>query len=199
VSPTHDIQFDRPIAGVRVLSGEAEGAGPKTRAAGGVPEEIERLRQAAGAALAAGEEFRRMRRELLAAAEEQLLDLAIRIARKVLYQEIHSGRMDIQPIVRHALSRVVGAGNAVVRLNPGDLARLVQATGGDKPGVGSEHVRFVADIGVGPGECLVEAAEGLVEATVEGQLAAAREAMGEAGEHRAVVPTAAKQEMVQEA
>ena len=105
--------------------------------------------------------------KILADAEQHLLDLANEIARKVLMQEIQAGRHDILPIVREAISRAPPKREIVVRLNPDDAAHLEASPGHDEM---PANVRLVADPSIGPAECVVETAEGTIEARIEQEL-----------------------------
>jgi flagellar assembly protein FliH len=169
----------------RVAAGEAEQAArlaEHQRAAAQLAEQ-QRQTQAEGTRLAsacqaltrAAQQVEGFRAELLAEAEGQLLSLAVEIARKVLMQEIQAGRYQIDPIVAEALRRVPAHGGVVVHLNPGDCAQCQAAARqeGEAP-----QVRFVADVNVQPGECLLETPEGIVESSVEGHLAAIAEGLG---------------------
>jgi len=111
---------------------------------------------------------------LLAEAEDQLLDLAVEIARKIIAQEIAAGRCDIEPIVRQALERAPPKRECVVHLHPDDLAALER---GGEGGADLAHLRLEADPSVGRGECIVETAEGTVEARTDDRLRRVRAAM----------------------
>ncbi|MFW6133303.1 MAG: FliH/SctL family protein [Planctomycetota bacterium] len=124
------------------------------------------------ALIQAASELSALRRQVLDEAEQQLLDLAVDIASKVLAQEIRAERYEIEPIVREALSRVSGGDEVVVRLNPSDHRRC----GLEEADLG-EGVRLVADASVQPAECRVETGGGVVASTVEGQLDEMREAL----------------------
>jgi flagellar assembly protein FliH len=133
------------------------------------------LASACQALTRAAQQVEAFRGELLAEAEGQLLCLAVEIARKVLVQEIQAERYQIDPIVAEALRRVPAHGGVVVHLNPRDCAHCQAA--GKKEG-DPHQVRFVADVNVQPGECLLETPEGIVESSVEGNLAAIAEGLG---------------------
>jgi flagellar assembly protein FliH len=134
-----------------------------------------RLASACQALTRAAQQVEGFRAELLAEAEGQLLSLAVEIARKVLMQEIQAGRYQIDPIVAEALRHVPARGGVVVHLNPGDCAQCQAAA---KQEGDPQQVRFVADVNVQPGECLLETPEGIVESSVEGHLAVIAEGLG---------------------
>jgi len=164
---------------VTVSSSTAAGAAPDAADAAAEIEHVrqqmrqeidaERLRvaQSCRALAAAAEQFDRLQDELLAEAETQLVDLAIDIARKVLMQEIQAERYEIDPIVAEALRRVPCRRGVVVHLHGDDLARCRAA---EQLAEDSEHIRFVADPNVRPGECVVQTPEGVVESSVASHL-----------------------------
>ncbi len=97
--------------------------------------------------------------------EQQLVELAMNIASRVLMQEIQAGRYEIDPIVQEALGRVSSHQDVVVHLHPDDLARCAQAKTGDEAGIA-----FVADANIARAHCRIETAEGVVESDVESHL-----------------------------
>jgi len=112
--------------------------------------------------------------DILAEAEDHLLDLAVEIARKVIAQAIEADRCRIEPIVREALARAPRQRDCVVHLHPDDLSVLTEA---DEPATDLAHLELKADPRLGRGECVVETAEGTVEARIEDRLAQVRAAM----------------------
>lgn len=173
------------VAGVRggaaPDSGPARAAqDPEGQAAGaGVSEllqaEREALLRAAGALQEAAGQLRLLQAQFRQEAEQQVLDLAIDVARKVLMQEIQAGRYEIEPIVREALHRVPVGRPVAVHLNPDDLSRCPMAADGAEPS--QAGVTFVADASVAPGQCRLESDQGVVGASVEAHLAEVSEAL----------------------
>ena len=138
----------------------------------------EELRQETRTAIDALEaalvEAHELRGQILAEAEEQLVDLAVDIARKVLAQEIEAGRYEIEPIVAEALKRVPARRDVVVHLHPEDHARCMEAReGGESDG----PVTYKADTSVGRAGCVLETDEGVIESSVEPHLEDIREAL----------------------
>ena len=121
-------------------------------------------------------QFDRRREQLFREAENQLLDLAVEIARKVLMQEIQAERHQIEPIVAEALQNLPARQQVVVHLNPRDLARCQIAGKGDDA-ENSESIRFVADPSVSPAQCVLETPEGTVDSNVDTHLQAVSEAL----------------------
>ncbi len=132
------------------------------------------LLQARQALFAAVEDLRRFQAEFARQAEEQLLGLSLDIARRVLMQEIQAERYRIEPIIREAMRQVPTIQGAVIHLNPTDFERC-QAAGPPPDGV-----RIIPDAQVGPAECLVETAQGVVDCRVETHLEEIERALGSA-------------------
>jgi len=177
------IQLPRPIAGVRSVTGTgasasnmpAETTAPAAESQADPAELREALKAEYGCLLRARkaleqalEELPRLRSEIIREAEQQLLELALEIARKVLMQEIDAERYRIDPIVKEALLHVPVRQDVTVHLHPDDWARCQMAE--ESEGSSGGNVRFVADPGVRRAECLLETSEGIVESAVEGHL-----------------------------
>lgn len=134
------------------------------------------LKLAAMALQSGVQRLQRMQQEMLAQSEEQLRDLAISIAEKVLMQEIQAERYRIDPIVQEALKRLSARSDLVVRMHPEDLSRCEMAKSPQET-AGAGDVRFVADPTVKRAECIVEAQEGYVVSSIETNLGALAQAL----------------------
>jgi len=115
-------------------------------------------------------------------AQEQIVDLALAIAARVLMQEIRSQRHEIDPIVKAVLARAPSGANVVVRMNPEDLARCEMAAGAAQPASGSGDspaapLRYLADSTLQRAECVVETPQGFVQSDVESHLRELAEAL----------------------
>jgi len=176
-----EIQLPRPLAAVAApgpeQSDRREGQARREMRER-VDAELAELHSALAALAEAQAKFHDLQENFLREAEQQLLNLSIQIARKVLMQEIQAQRHEVDPIVREALSRIPARMDAVVHLHPDDLARCELACRDQQaPGAGS--VRFLADPGVGRGECLVQTSHGTVESSIEGHLGEIAKALTE--------------------
>ena len=169
-----------PVA-VRVLPGPGGEPASGVLAEADGPESLEAersaLARACGALEQAAKRLHALGQEIRAEAEDHLLDLAVDIARKVIAQEIQTERCDIEPIVREALGRAPPRREVVVHLHPADLAALEKAGPEGVAPADLAHVRLSADPTLGRAECVVETAEGSVEARTEDRLAQVRAAM----------------------
>ena len=177
-----NIKFPRNISAVSVVAAAAKAAGqPQSveQAPAGAPagqemlqqaeNERNRLRSALAAMEQGAEKLAEFRQKMLQEVEEQLLELATGIAKKVLMQEIQAGRYDIEPIVKEALCHVPARQDLVIRLNPQDHAQCEMARQGAEVGQVS-NIRFIADPSIRPAECVIETAEGVVQSSVEAHL-----------------------------
>ena len=135
-----------------------------------VAQSLQALRQAT-------QQFQAVQSEFFREAEEQLVDLAVDIARKILAQEINAGRYEIDPIVREALAGVEGCREIVVRLNPIDHENCTIASSESQSGEGHEGLQLVADPGIPLGGCVLETQHGRIESLVDDQLNEVHEAM----------------------
>jgi len=138
--------------------------------------EITQVRSTCNALNAAVLKLQELQENFVKQAEEQLLELAIEIAGKVLVQEIRAERYEIDPIVREAISRIPTRTDVVVHLHPDDLARceLAQQEDGTDQ---AASIRFVADPGVQRAECLLKTSQGSVESSVKQHLSDIAEAL----------------------
>lgn len=116
-----------------------------------------KVQHACRALESAATELHEARKELLAEAEEQLLELAIGLAQKAMMQEIQGGRARIEPLLKEAILRVQGRQDAIVYLNPEDLAQCLTEEG-QLPDF--SNVKLQSDEVVHRGQCLVETPQG---------------------------------------
>jgi flagellar assembly protein FliH len=199
VSENPTVRLPRPVATVRVVGSDGSPVPSAHDAAGSqdsdgqvqqnIQAERDRLVQASKALTSGLAELTRLREEMIRQSEQQLLELALEIARKVLMQEIQAGRYEIDPIVKEALLHVPARQDVIVHLHPDDWATCQMAReevstprpaglgASEGSSVGAGGIQFVADPGVRRGECLLETAEGIVESAVENHLADIGEAL----------------------
>jgi flagellar assembly protein FliH len=108
-------------------------------------------------------------------ARTAIVELALAVAGRICRAATAQDPTAILETVTGALAALPEPGEITVRIHPDHLAILQDHRLGLIGTLGeSSALRFVADPGVEPGGCLVEAAGGLVDATVSGQLDEAR-------------------------
>ncbi len=190
------VQLGLPIASVRLINPARGSTGQQGPGASGTPgaaaeadaaaiDQAAKALQAqraelasARAALVSGiKQVAEFRDSAIKAAEQQIVQLAIDVARKVLMQEIQAGRYEIDPIVQAALAQVTSWQEVAVHLNPEDFTRCRQAQENSRDE--SSGVRFVADPAVRRSECVLETSQGFVRSAVEEHLREIASAMRE--------------------
>ncbi|MBI5723548.1 MAG: hypothetical protein HZA50_06290 [Planctomycetes bacterium] len=150
-----------PVPGVTGGSPESDPAVVQLRQQ--LDQERNAMAQARQAVVKAAESLVGLRDQILKDAEQQLVDLSLQIARKVLMQDIQAGNYQIDPIIKEALGQIDVRDKVVVRLNPEDLARCQMAQ--DKAGAG--NLEFVGDPAIQPAECVLDTPEGQIRSNVD--------------------------------
>ncbi len=130
-----------------------------------------RLRAAAEAFDAVATELRGRREELLREARRSVLEVALRLAERVVHRY---AEVDGQTVVRQldaALSHVAQPVDALARVHPDDLAAVEAAMAelGRRHELGAA-LRVEADAAVGRGGCVLQYGQGRLDATLETQL-----------------------------
>jgi flagellar assembly protein FliH len=112
------------------------------------------------------DELKALRATMVRQTEQQMVQLALAIARKILRREAVVDHDLLVAMARVALERVGESGTATIRLNPEDYGATVQRHSDHWAGA---RVQVVADPAVSRGGCLVESEFGFVDASVEAQ------------------------------
>ena len=133
------------------------------------------------------DELSALRTETMRRSEQQVIQLAMAIARRMIDREIATDRGLLVALARVALDRLGDQSAATIRLHPDDFAAIAAAGGG--AGADSS-VTIVADPVVGRGGCLVQSDFGLMDASIESQFdELSRTLLGErVGEAQAETP-----------
>lgn len=112
-------------------------------------------------------EFARDRQRFFAAAESQVVRLALAVAGRILSREVASDGLHLRATVKAALARVQDSSVTTLRVAPEEVeawATLFQRSSAGK-------VKVVGDERMSKGECVLETTVGRVELGVEVQLA----------------------------
>jgi flagellar assembly protein FliH len=117
-----------------------------------------------------------LRAEIVQAIEADAIDLALRLAGKVLAGAQQARPELVVEVVQGALRRIVDRRRITVMVNPADL-EVVKAAIGEltAQGSGVELCDLQSDERVGAGSAIVRTSEGEVDASVHTQLQRARE------------------------
>lgn len=166
--PVVQLTTDSPISSVTLVDS------PKPSAKTSVPSarteaELQKVRQAAGALEKAAADIQAYGRQLFTSHREQLVRLSIEIAAKILAKDIHERNYDIEKILIQALEEVPKGQPVTVKLNPDDL-KTYQQTLKQEPRQLEDHLHLASDWTVGPGQCIVETEQGVIEWIIEDHL-----------------------------
>ncbi|MDR0709687.1 MAG: flagellar assembly protein FliH, partial [Spirochaetaceae bacterium] len=108
----------------------------------------------------------------LADTEQQIIDLALLIARKVIKTISESQKTVVLQNIAQALKKVKARGTILIRVNIADLKLTTEHS---KTFIrmmeGAKNVQIVEDSSVDPGGCIIETDFGEVDARISSQLA----------------------------
>ena len=111
----------------------------------------------------------------------QLVDLAFAVAARVLAHAVERDPAAVAEVAARALESARHRAEVTLRVHPEDLAAIRAAEGALEAGLSrARHFELVADPSVGRGGAVVETEAGTVDARLDRQLAALREALAEA-------------------
>jgi flagellar assembly protein FliH len=113
------------------------------------------------------DEIAGLRHRIARDTEQQMVQLALTVARRIIQREVSIDRELVMAIARVAIDRVGEAARVTVRLNPDDYAVIVAANHQGWPG---GHVTLIADTRLPRGGCRVESELGNIDAGIEAQL-----------------------------
>lgn len=116
------------------------------------------------------------RQMIIQSAEDELLDLTLTIAARVVRSELTAKREAVLLIVRDALEVARGRKVLVIRVNPNDYGVLAEHRGELLASL--EWARVTPDHEVEAGGCIVEVDTGLVDGRIESQLQEAARLLG---------------------
>ncbi len=125
-----------------------------------------RLDSAIRAVAAAAAEFEERQPGWLRKLDENLVALAIAIAREVAGRELRGSADDIRALVHQAMEEFPLRSALRVRLNPVDLSAISSPRGGEGLPAGYD-VRWIPDPAIAPGGCFVEGPNSLVDGRVD--------------------------------
>lgn len=109
--------------------------------------------------------------------EQEVVELALHVARKVVRHELTMSKETIVCVVKEAMNQMDEPGQVSIRLNPEDLKRINGA--GDRLQTVMENldgITFEADASIDCGGCYIQTEYGEIDARIEEQLHAVEEA-----------------------
>lgn len=119
----------------------------------------------------ASETIHNLREKVLRESEDELINLVMLVARKVIIREVSQDRSILAGVVKNALAGLSAREEVIVRINPDDYALLM--TGREeclKKELLSERLQLKADSTVASGFCRIDAAMGTIDAGLNAQL-----------------------------
>jgi flagellar biosynthesis/type III secretory pathway protein FliH len=115
----------------------------------------------------AAAEIKQFQQELFTSHREQIAQLSVKIAEKILLKEIEAGRYEIENIIQQALKTVSGHKDIVIRVNANDLEQLTRLNNGNSA---LANIKLTADPNIGPAHCILETDRGMIEYCIEEHL-----------------------------
>jgi flagellar assembly protein FliH len=113
------------------------------------------------------EEITGLREQMIRQTEEQMVRLALAVARRVVHREVTLDKDLLIAMARVALDRLGESARVAVRLNPEDFQATVGAQSAAWSGT---HVTVVADARVARGGCRIDSDFGALDAGVDAQI-----------------------------
>jgi flagellar assembly protein FliH len=111
-------------------------------------------------------EFAAYKDTMRAQVEEEVVHLALTVAKKIVHREIQIDPTIIHTLVRVALERVSGKSAVTVRLSRPDYEYMINAHGDMSRAEGRE-VEFESDNTLEQGDCVIQTEAGDIDARIE--------------------------------
>jgi flagellar assembly protein FliH len=115
-------------------------------------------------------ELSEVKKKMLEEAEEQIVELSLAVAEKVMHLEVTSNRDVIQGVLREAIKNIVDRENMKIRLHPDDFRYIMEIKSDFiRSFDGIKNIVFEEDVSVGRGGALIETVCGEVDARLDQQ------------------------------
>ncbi len=115
-------------------------------------------------------EVSKLRKATLENAEEQILQLSLAIAKKVIHLEVTTNRDVIQGVLKEAIKNIVDRENMKIRIHPLDFHYMMEIKSDFLQNFdGIKNVLFEEDGSIGRGGALIETVHGEVDARLDQQ------------------------------
>lgn len=118
-----------------------------------------------------GETIHNLRDKILRESEDELINLVMLVARKVIVHEVTQDRTILATVVKNAIATLSAREEVTVHINPDDY--LLVTSGRDQllqDELLSERLLLKPDPSIASGFCIVETEMGTIDASLEGQL-----------------------------
>jgi flagellar biosynthesis/type III secretory pathway protein FliH len=117
--------------------------------------------------------------DILTKHKEEIIDLAIEIAKKILVKKVEKGDYKIETIVKESLKNIPTRHEVNVYLNPQDLEQCQKALENEQDGI-LTGIKLASDPNIGRAECLVKSPKGTVHSFIGEHLEQIGEALKKA-------------------
>jgi flagellar assembly protein FliH len=163
---------------VKMAEKEAYAKGLSEGQKEGADQERAKLRTAGEALLKATTELTALKKETLEKSEQEMLNLTLCVAEKVIHQEVSTGREVVLSVLRAAMKDILDREGLRIRMNPLDYHHLMENNPERLQDVeGLRNAVIEADETVGPGGVVIETLFGEVDARLDRQLDGVKEAL----------------------
>ena len=120
---------------------------------------------------ASSETIHNLRDKIFRESEDEIINLIMLVARKVIINEVSQDRSILAGVVQNAIADLSSREEIIVRINPEDY--LLITSGRDellRKELLNEHLQLKPDPTIAAGFCLVDTAMGTIDASLDGQL-----------------------------
>ncbi len=115
---------------------------------------------------------------MMFAAERQIVDIALAVARKIMAYEIAENPMVVLPMVKAALNKVSDQEEVVIRVSIDDFDSVLMAKKDLQTMVGREHaLKIIVDHTIESGSCIIDTSYGEVDARIDTQFETIKKAL----------------------
>lgn len=144
----------------------------------GIAQQKQEVSQLARSLTGLMSELTKIRKEFLGSIEKEVLDLAFAIAEKILNHEIAADKGVIRTVLGGALTKIVDQEGMRIRLNPQDYRYLTERNEEISAGLeGAKNFVLEEDAAIGQGGVVIVSLSGEVDARLDQQMSALRDAL----------------------
>ena len=120
-----------------------------------------------------------LKSKILKESEEEIVKLAIEIARKIVRRELQTDPEAVLRTIRQAISHVNDRSTVRILLNPDDMEKVKEVLPELRAEKKIDRVELIENTRVERGGCIIETGFGMINATIEDQLALISEELEE--------------------
>jgi len=110
------------------------------------------------------------KQKLISGAEEDIVNLSVEIARKIIHQEISTNKEKILEIVREAIKKIEDKEKIIIYANPEDLELIRSHRENFKQIIDTDELHIMPDELLKSGECKVESKSEIIDTDIDFQL-----------------------------